>query len=555
MRLSNSVLCIVATLAFAITQDSIAAPRKTIFLEQGWTKNIRELFYYTPQGSRLIPYAWFMALEVPSGGKLFSKTENLTRYGLVPFGRKHPLNPGNLPVGLTYERTQSGNNNQTGYLGLTCAACHTTNVRVKNSTIRIDGGQAHFDFDRFYSELTVSVANTLHNPDRFARFAARVLEKKPALKVRDLKNQLAAFKAKIEGEAVIRKPVLASGFGRVDALTQILNALSVTDQGTPTNLRAVNAPTSYPPVWLAPDLEFVQWNPIIASPIGRNGGQVLGVFGKSILSGKSENWFKSSIRLKNLHALEQWIAKLKPPRWNEKLFGKINPELVNRGKKLFRRNCARCHNMYPYRRTDPNDNFFGKSFIRIGRVDYKLVGTDPVYVEALQRRLVRTNPVTATLVGGKTTVPAATYVLNTVGAIVTRAMKDAKLTYKQFAAFNGFRFRKSAAGSLLPYAPPGITDLKASPLAGIWATGPYLHNGSVASVYELLSPVKERRKVFWTGGKELNTRDLGFRSNYAPGRFRFDTRLAGNGNAGHLFPPEGLTPSQRRNIIEYLKTQ
>jgi hypothetical protein len=48
-----------------------------------------------------------------------------------------------------------------------------------------------------------------------------------------------------------------------------------------------------------------------------------------------------------------------------------------------------------------------------------------------------------------------------------------------------------------------VVDLKAGPLPGVWASGPYLHNGSVLTVYELLSPVEERREVFWTGGREL----------------------------------------------------
>jgi hypothetical protein len=105
-----------------------------------------------------------------------------------------------------------------------------------------------------------------------------------------------------------------------------------------------------------------------------------------------------------------------------------------------------------------------------------------------------------------------------------------------------------------PYAPPSLTDLKASPLPGIWASGPYLHNGSVPTVYELLSPVEERRKVFWTGGRELDRQRLGLVSDDAPGRFRFDTSLPGNRRTGHLYPPQGLDHDERMAIIEYLKT-
>jgi hypothetical protein len=97
-------------------------------------------------------------------------------------------------------------------------------------------------------------------------------------------------------------------------------------------------------------------------------------------------------------------------------------------------------------------------------------------------------------------------------------------------------------------------DLKAGPLPGVWASGPYLHNGSVPTVYELLSPVEERRKVFWTGGRELDRERLGSVSHDAPGRFRFDTSLTGNRNTGHTYPPQGLSADERNAILECRKT-
>jgi hypothetical protein len=40
-----------------------ASAQNVIYLEQNWSPQLREQFYYTPQGSRLIPYDWFLALE------------------------------------------------------------------------------------------------------------------------------------------------------------------------------------------------------------------------------------------------------------------------------------------------------------------------------------------------------------------------------------------------------------------------------------------------------------------------------------------------------------
>ena len=75
------------------------------------------------------------------------------------------------------------------------------------------------------------------------------------------------------------------------------------------------------------------------------------------------------------------------------------------------------------------------------------------------------------------------------------------------------------------------------------------------TVYELLSPVSERRTVFWTGGRELDRDRLGFVSDERPGLFRYDTSLPGNRNIGHQFPSRGLAPEERKAIIAYLKTQ
>jgi mono/diheme cytochrome c family protein len=542
-----------------------------IFLEQGWTKETRDLFYYTPQGSRVIPYAWFMALEVADGPGMFADTAHLQTYGFIPADGPHPLNPGMLPIGFAIDHAGAkpgapsagsapdpvdpGKVGQ--YLGITCAACHTSNVTVAGRTIRIEGGASHLDFDRFYADLAAAVSRTVLDSAKFQRFAARVLGGLLPTEVADLRTKLAYFEVKLSGDAMIRAPALASGFGRVDALTQSINAIAVNDQGDPLNLRPVNAPTSFPSLWLAPDLEFVQWNPIAANPFGRNGGEVLGVFGSANLNGDPKGWFTSSLLVKEMAELEDWLTELKPPRWDESLLGRIDPTLARTGEGLFRRDCVACHNAPPYRRTDPAANLFQKTFIEIGRVDYRAAGTDPVYFESLLGRLVRTNAATALVHGGQSVVPAAVYFTNTTGAVITRAMADADLSDAQKAKLSGFRLRPPAlpGGEPVPYAAPSLTDLKAGPLAGIWTSGPYLHNGSVPTIYELLSPVAERRAVFWTGGRELDRERLGFVSDDAPGRFRFDTALAGNRNIGHVYPPQGLTRDERMAVIEYLKTQ
>ncbi len=93
-------------------------------------------------------------------------------------------------------------------------------------------------------------------------------------------------------------------------------------------------------------------------------------------------------------------------------------------------------------------------------------------------------------------------------------------------------------------------------LDGLWLRAPYLHNGSVPNLRTLLFPA-ERPTVFYTGYDVYDWQDVGFVSSGPAARregFRYDTRLPGNGNQGHLYGTT-LPPAQRLAIIEYLKTK
>lgn len=92
---------------------------------------------------------------------------------------------------------------------------------------------------------------------------------------------------------------------------------------------------------------------------------------------------------------------------------------------------------------------------------------------------------------------------------------------------------------------------------GIWLRGPYLHNGSVPSIRDLLKPPTERPKVFHRGSDLLDPANLGFVSSgeaVEKSGFRYDTAVAGNGNQGHAYGTE-LPQGDKDALVEYLKTQ
>lgn len=95
------------------------------------------------------------------------------------------------------------------------------------------------------------------------------------------------------------------------------------------------------------------------------------------------------------------------------------------------------------------------------------------------------------------------------------------------------------------------------PLDGIWARAPYLHNGSVPTLRDLLDAPQQRPAQFYRGYDLFDQARVGFVSNVAEahGRqfFLFDTHLPGNGNGGHVYGVQ-LPDADKNAIVEYLKT-
>ena len=84
---------------------------------------------------------------------------------------------------------------------------------------------------------------------------------------------------------------------------------------------------------------------------------------------------------------------------------------------------------------------------------------------------------------------------------------------------------------------------------GVWARGPYLHNGSVPTLYDLLLPPTQRPKQFYRGCSVLDEKKVGWTC--AAG-FVFKTSLPGNGNQGHEYGTK-LDDDERWALVEYMK--
>ena len=363
------------------------------------------------------------------------------------------------------------------------------------------------------------------------------------------------------------------GPGRADAFGRIANA-TFGDAISPANYRVANAPVDYPQLWDMWTFDWVQWNGSAQQPMARNIGEALGV-GATLnffdtngqpLQGTAR--YASSVRLRDLFTLEETLKKLRPPTWPEDVFGKVDMPLASRGRALFAENCAYCHAPDP---KTPQDSFAPARDPewRMRVVPTSIVGTDPTTadniadhrfdISKLGWTKAELSKLDVRLYGAKLddidmrSISSAKALAYVTAYVENRAYQDAGITQPERGNMDGFN---------LPIGVQEKRGYKARPLDGIWATPPFLHNGSVPTLFQLLSPVSERQTEFWVGNFEFNPKQIGYQSEKFTGGFHFDTQVTGNSNRGHEFRAgcredgvigRALQPEERWALIEYLK--
>jgi len=546
-----------------------------------WTSKERQWFYHTSQGSQLMPYKWFLALEQPYKARPFIDPDHLARFRVIPdLNREN--NPDLLPVGFAKD-PGTPNPSWGEQVGISCAACHTGQINYKSKRLRIDGAPGQLDVNGFLKSLAKAMVATQTHPLKFRRFANKVLGKglpNPvrAARVAKLKldlglytgGQLEGILEQINANKKSRLKPTTAGFGRIDALGQGGNTLF--GKLTKTNLRTLNAPVDILPLWYVSTYGWVQTNSSIRQPMARNIIEALAVNSYLDLPGKPkdrEKGYVSSVRMEDSWKMEEMASKLKAPEWpGEELFGKlgkIDPDRVASGKVLYGKLCAGCH--APQWETPTTDDGVdvlpqpyppdavaqkaGKRYYHLRIFNLYTIGTDPGDAENFAGRYADARAIG---LQRKTWGPEVIYPV--IAGIMKRYYTDNEIPTEKQVEWNGYRGNYWRAPKAYP----------ARPLAGIWATAPFLHNGSVPNLYELLSPVEKRSKTFYRGNLEYDPEHLGFESKKEKSKdgvklFEFDTAKKGNSNFGHEFRDgtgkgvigRKLSKDERLQIIEYLK--
>ncbi len=563
-----AAVIIIFTVHNTLAVPNIERPRTVAWLPQNWTETQRERYYHLSQGSNLLPYSWFVALEQPkftiTGAPLFREDSYLQGFGFIPDAASDQ-NPDALPVGFAREDhfidPYTGQKNVV--LGLTCAACHTAELFYGDRAIRVDAGPALTDLQKFTEALGLAITWTYYDPVRFHRFAHRVLGPDPAAADQALLRRALKYyldTSFLEFKSTLHLFPTPEGYGRTDALARIGNFVFGTELNNRKNLIVGDAPVNFPPVWDASWMDWVQYNGSIQQPMGRNVGEALGVRSRINLLGYPGPQFQNSIRIENLHEIELLLGGDAPgkgvwsPKWPEDILGKIYREKAAKGEKLYNELCLHCHQppMLSEEGRKPEHwtnftNSAGRQFFKVTMIPLAEIGTDPKEAQNFSKRTADSGPL------GKGVISARDGLKFITGLVIDQAYAEMKLTPEQQLEWNGYRQNELLA----PLA------YKARPHNGIWATPPYLHNGSVPNLYALLSPVSERPKVFYVGSKQYDPVKLGLNTDPLAGGSQFLTDLPGNSNAGHEFNdgPKAngvigrkLSEDERMEIIEYLKT-
>jgi mono/diheme cytochrome c family protein len=201
----------------------------------------------------------------------------------------------------------------------------------------------------------------------------------------------------------------------------------------------------------------------------------------------------------NLKRVRDWIWTLPPPPYPYS----IDRALAARGEPLYRQHCVECH----------ADNRFRdgvKAGSRVGLVEpIGTIGTDRHRLDSY----------------------TFAFAANQYGLY-----PDSEYRFTHFRKTNGYANQ---------------------PLDGIWLRGPYLHNGSVPTLRDLLDPPELRPRFFYRGYDVFDQAKVGFVSDVRAANGQvftsYDTSVPGNANGGHVYGTT-LPDDDKRAIVEYLKT-
>jgi len=582
----------------------------------GLTAEQKQTFYHLSQGSEILPWIVLTAVDVADPGSAKPFVDNLERYGLLPdpghdglpVGLTVSSNP--FTFGMDFvgvncaachvSELRHGNkavrvdgapnmfNLQLFYSEAIDAVMATTSDRGKLwHALKRLGRQDYQGYGIAApfvrpATLVYSVALVLLHPDRLDARLELIAVIRTAKEQRDPQHPTSGFgrldafdgtrnfiftrlrKADAAGEFTVNRENMV----KLDAPVKFPWLWSRKASPPPPIEVVRQHPERFPLVWGFRDFDWIEWTINTNTVMERNFTETLGAGSTVVLDPKASSLFESSIPIRNLHELELAAYYLDPPRWPAAVFGDIKPDLAAAGERIFQSQCAGCHEYGQDRRTPTG-------LLRLRGMTPDHVGTDSVVALKISCPVPDTGALTiqprsysaeeATILKDCAGVKAGTaFSGNSFARTVQTAVDGIK--QKAFAAAGvDAALQKSMEDverrgpdrwrdTLLDVQPPE-GPYAARPLYGIWAAAPYLHNGSVPTLYHLLLPPDQRPKTFALGNREYDPIKVGFvvDATCRQQDCLVDSTRTGEGNGGHLWGTD-LAEPDRMALLEYLKT-
>ncbi|NEZ68217.1 hypothetical protein D0962_36740 [Leptolyngbyaceae cyanobacterium CCMR0082] len=565
--LTKVLHCLLALILFLFSfygEASANIKPKVADLNQGWSQQEVQFFNHASEGTNLAPLEFFLNLPDPKAPDTKFIDKLGPGYGFIP-SKESELNPYGLPIGFAIDQrpVQFGDR---PYVGITCAACHARQLTYRpndgsrsNSPwiLPVYGGPGLVDIPQFLEDLYGAFYTLLDDDAQIKAFATDVLGNTPTqVELDQLKDEISEFigpyGVATEVMDQLQIPAAEFGPGNLNALTRgyynnvgiigwmVRKGIIKSSGKTPLRIQ-LEGSTNYPPLWFAHQDTWAQWFAEIHHPSARN--WIQSVSTSPIRPPKMIEAFKKKVILEsidfdNIEKIQNSLERLRTPKWPESVLGQFDQTLIAQGKPLFEQNCAQCHT-----RTSEPPNRLGIQFNQRLAFD---VGTDPVAYQIFNEH-------------GK---ERADGLLD---------LSKKMLRFRKFKLWKEFGYRiatnyqnhdSKGRPNKFAIAKEQYSNLDnnsseksgavywASPLAGIFASSPYFHNGSVPTLWDVLSVPEQRPTTFQTGGNEFDPDHVGLR---AAGSFLYDTREEGKSNGGHLFGTK-LSPHDKTALIEYLKS-
>ena len=592
------------------------------YASQGWSADDTRDWYSLTQGSRLVPLSWINALQTASGAA-FMAHEHMAGYGYAYLDNKAEFPVGFVLDNDAAKGDFLGLNCSACHTSILHTASATVHVhggqtmadfQSFNSDILEAVTRAKdIGFDAFASQVLAGDATPEAKQQLQTDLADWIAYRSKIQGTYHNSTKWGRGRADAVGIILATTATLINPDGK-DALPSSNAPVSYPFIWN-TNQQALLQHNGI--VQNGPDMGLFGVTKL--GSLIRNWTEVLGVFGEFHIDAVTQK-VTSSVNFKNLMKLEGILAKLHSPRWPDE-FGKIDEAKAARGQALYAQNCQSCHaRLEPDDMTTmlevntkamtpkPASYIYLAPLIDSSNVSARvaadipanpdLIGTDPLMACNAALHLTPTGIFKGQsrrgllLEQGKygefalTTDTLTTLMQRDIGdrkgeilkAYAQVQIEDAKIQIASYFAPEGYvvqggdievpgnvidKFRANCADNLmnltaLSGGEPAL-NYKTRPLNGIWATAPYLHNGSVPTLRDLLNTQNERPKTHGFLDGNFDAAKVGHLDQSTdPKAFIFNVydnkgeAILGNWNGGHEYGVN-LSASEKDDLVEYLK--